>query len=257
MREPLMNIMIQAAYQAEKAISRNLHKMDRMKHEQNSSGEWITPFNQMAEDLIIAELKKAYPAYGVQSVANGHQGNEENYFLIDPINGSHNLLNQNPHWCISIALKEKGKLTQALIFDPSRDEMFSASVGGGAYLNKQRIRVSKQKELNNALVATSVPFRSPEDKKSFWSHTARLSSEVRELRMTGSIALDFAWTACGRFDAYYEFGLNSFNSTAGILLIQEAGGSVQTMNGKEVSDHKGNLVASGVYLMPKLLKYLR
>ncbi|MGV6853077.1 MAG: inositol monophosphatase family protein [bacterium] len=257
MRDLLLGSMVQAATYTGTIILRNLHKIGHLPLEQKSQGEWITPLDHLAEELLIAELKKSNPSFGIDSELGQQGDNEENYFILDSINGTHNMISHNPHWCISIAAVVKGKLSYAVIYDPHRDETFSASTGKGTHFNKTRVRVSQQRELRNTLVATSLPYHNPEYKRTFWSHTARLSSDIRELRMTGSTALDFAWTCCGRLDATYAYGIKKWSIAAGAFLVQEAGGAVQTISGKDPESFEGNLVASNVYLMPSLLKLLK
>lgn len=250
---PFLNVATKAARQAGELITMAASQLDELDIEQKSANDFVSEVDRKAERIITKALRKAYPDHAILGEEGGKQGDENSDFewIIDPLDGTTNFVRDIQHFCISIALKEKGRLSKAIIFDPFRDEMFTASRGEGATLNSRRIRVSDRKDLQSgALLATGVPFSIDRDIDLYLQTMKVLVPGTAGVRRMGSAALDLAYVACGRFDGYWEFQLQEWDIAAGVLLVQEAGGLVGDLNGGNKHLKTGNVLAAN----PKLFK---
>jgi myo-inositol-1(or 4)-monophosphatase len=188
---------------------------------------------------------------------SGVSGDSDTVWIIDPLDGTKNFLHGFPHCCVSIGVRVKGRMEHAVIYDPLRDELFSASRGEGAKLNDHRIRVTKRRDLNDALVATGFPFKYPEQHDAYFDSFKAVFPQVADVRRAGSAALDLAYVAAGRLDGYWEIGLQNWDLAAGLLLVEEAGGVVTNFNGDDVVFDNGNVVAGGFGVHKHLLEAVR
>ena len=237
-----LNIMIKAAEKASRALIRDFGEIEKLQVSIKGPTDFVSNADLKAEKIIIEELKKARPYYSIISEEDGSEINKDknNIWIIDPIDGTMNFLHGIPHFAISIALKTGDEIISGLIYDPIKDEMFYAEKDGGAYFNNQRIRVSKKRDLNSCLFATGGPFKDEID---------------LSYRKTGSAALDIAYVAAGRFDGYFQNGLNLWDIAAGIILIKEAGGIINEI---DLSQNKNiEIRASSMSINEKMLEKLK
>jgi myo-inositol-1(or 4)-monophosphatase len=234
---PLINIGIRAARRAGTVITRGLNRLDTLDVTSKSRNDFVTDVDRQAEQEIIATIRHFYPGHGIlaeESGASAAAGTEEFVWIVDPLDGTTNFLHGFPQFCVSIAVQQRGRIEHAVIYDPLRQELFTASRGGGAQLDDKRIRVSKSRGLEGALIGTGFPYRA--NLRWLDSYLAMLKAvalETAGVRRPGSAALDLAWVAAGRTDAFWELGLSPWDTAAGSLLITEAGGRVGTLTGAE------------------------
>jgi myo-inositol-1(or 4)-monophosphatase len=251
---PLLNIASIAARAAGSKILHHMDKIDRLNIQQKGKNDYVSEVDNEAEQAIIQTIKKYYPDHTIlaeesgRDSSNGKKSDVE--WIIDPLDGTTNFLHQYPQFSISIAVKEKGKLMHGVIFDPLRDEMFSASRGSGAKLNNFRIRTSDQKSLDNALLATGFPYHDFSYLDSYLNSLKSFMQSTAGIRRGGSAALDLAYVACGRVDGFWEFNLKPWDIAAGALIAQEAGALVTDFMGAENYLNSGNILVAN----PKLYK---
>ncbi|MCP4412897.1 MAG: inositol monophosphatase [Gammaproteobacteria bacterium] len=248
---PLVNIAVSAVRQASRIILHSMDHMDKVKTTSKGHNDFVTDVDRKAEQVIIDTIHAAYPDHSILAEESGEQlGKDEITWIIDPLDGTTNFLYEFPHFAISIAIAEKGRIQHGVIYDPVRDELFTASRGRGASLNDKRLRVVDQKVLENCLLGTGFPFRSPEMIDPYMNIFKDFMIQCRDIRRAGSAALDLAYLAAGRIDGFWEFGLSKWDIAAGTLLIQEAGGIVDDMEGKQQFLENGNIIAAP----PKIFK---
>ena len=264
---PMLNTAIKAAHQAGDIIARSADRIDQLQIENKDKNDFVSEVDRMAEDTIISILKKAYPSHtflgeesGVHKATKAPDKNTTDSYewIIDPLDGTTNYLYGIPHYAVSIALKKNGKLDQAVIYDPMKDDLFYASRGGGAFLNKRRIRVSKRLSLTNALLTTGVPYR-PDQADLIDQYLLTLKALIIDtagVRRPGSASLDLAYVAAGRYDGFWEFGLHEWDIAAGVLLVQEAGGLVGDLKGGSSHLQSGDIVAASPKVFKDMIKRL-
>ncbi|HHF7345885.1 TPA: inositol monophosphatase family protein [Legionella feeleii] len=251
--QPLLNIAITAARLAGDIIVRHLEQLDRIKITAKSSEEYFTEVDIKAEQAIIHTIHKAYPEHGIIAEESGiHNDNADSVWIIDPLDGTTNYMHGFPFFSVSIAHKVKNRIEHAVVYDPIRHECFSASRGRGAQLNDRRIRVSKQTQLNAALLGTGFPFRNTALAQRYLPTFEALIGKCAGVRRTGSAALDLAYVASGRLDGFWEFGLRPWDIAAGSLIVKEAGGLISDLQGGETYMKQGDVVAG----TPKIFKSL-
>jgi myo-inositol-1(or 4)-monophosphatase len=235
-----------------------LHKFDRLdllKVSEKAKNDFVSDADIKVEEYLVEKIKDAYPDHSILAEKSDHPDDSyaEYQWIIDPIDGTHNFVNGIPHFCISIAIKRDDKIEHALIYDPIRDETFSASRGRGAHLNNHRMRVSDKKEFDTALIGTGFPMtENPEHNQYSLNMFGQVLPACADVRCAGSAALDLAYVASGRLDGYFEQGLQIWDSAAGTLLIREAGGMVSDFAGGENYSDSGNIIAGN----PKIFKAL-
>ncbi|MCP5143833.1 MAG: inositol monophosphatase [Gammaproteobacteria bacterium] len=245
---PNLNIAIRAARRAGDLILRASARVDTVSAELKGRQDFVTKVDRDAEAVIIDTLRTAYPGDAFLGEESGAIGDSERVWIIDPLDGTTNFLHGFPVYAVSIALAERGILQQAVVYDPNRDELFTATRGSGAQLNNRKIRVSGQRKLERALLGTGFPVRDEKLFRNYLGSFNRLSLETSGIRRAGSAAIDLSYVACGRLDGFWEFGLSSWDIAAGVLLIQEAGGIVTTPQGKDDYLATGALVAGNPHL---------
>ncbi|MHB1948674.1 MAG: inositol monophosphatase family protein [Gammaproteobacteria bacterium] len=256
MRDPIVNIAVQAARAAGSLIMRAADRLDTIKVSEKKPNDYVTEVDQLVEREIIKIIHKAHPNHGILGEETGETpGNNFNdvTWIIDPIDGTRNFIHGFPQFAVSIAVSHKGVVQQGVIYDPVRQELFTASRGKGAQLNERRIRVSKRANLEECLMGTGFPYRhSPEHQAAYVQSLQALIPLCGDIRRAGAATLDLAYIACGRLDGFWELGLKPWDIAAGALLIKEAGGMVCDPKGGEDYMKNGNIVAGN----PKILKLL-
>jgi len=255
----MLNIAVRAARSAGTVISRAFEQHDKIEIESKGNNDFVTSVDIKAEQAIIDTIKKSYPKHTIISEECGEIKGEDNDYqwIIDPLDGTTNFIKGIPHFSVSIALKVKGKLDQAVIYDPIRGELFSASRGKGAQLNNQRIRVTQHKELSGTILAAGFPQNQKNQLDAYMNMFKDLFSQTADMRRAGSAALDLAYVAAGRVDGYFELGLKPWNTAAGELLIIESGGLVTDLNGGHEHNTSGNIVAANGRLLKEIVKTIR
>jgi myo-inositol-1(or 4)-monophosphatase len=238
---PNLNIMIKAAEKASKLLIRDFGEVEKLQVSKKGPSDFVTNADLKAEKIIIEELKKARPNYSIISEENGIEKNkdEKNIWIIDPIDGTVNFMHGIPHFAISIALKSNDEIISGLIFDPIKNELFYAEKNNGAFFNNQRIRVSKKNKINDCLFVAGGKIKNELD---------------LPYRKSGCAALDMAYVAAGRYDGYFQYGLNLWDIAAGIILIKEAGGTINEIN--LLSNKNIKVIASSIDINSKLLEKL-
>ena len=252
---PMVNIALRAARVAGEMIVRSTEHLDILTVESKNTNDYVTEVDRASEKEIIDQILKAYPEHGIRAEEGGGANTNpdaEYIWVIDPLDGTTNYIRGIPHYSISIACLHKGRLEHAIIIDPVRQEEFTASRGRGAQLNGRRIRVSKRKSLEGALLATGIPYkaRQQEHLDSYLASLKSLSEQTAGIRRGGSAALDLAYVAAGRVDGFWEIGLSEWDIAAGALLIQEAGGLISDFNGGHDYLKNGHIVCGN----PKCFK---
>jgi myo-inositol-1(or 4)-monophosphatase len=237
MLNPVVTIMVKAARQGGNVLLRNINKLDALNVVEKGRLDYASEVDADAEKAVIKELKRAYPDYSVLGEESGGQAGKNGRYtwVVDPLDGTSNYLRGFPHYCVSIALVDNGEPTDAVIFDPLRNELFTASRGSGAQLNERRIRVTDRKDLSGATLATGFAPRERARAGAQLECVRELLVQAEDVRRTGSAALDLAYVACGRSDAYFEAGVKAWDIAAGVLLVREAGGKVCDYRGANLA----------------------
>ncbi len=218
--------------------------------------DFVTEVDKAAEAAIIEVLKEAYPDHAILAEESGASGDSEHVWIIDPLDGTTNFIHGFPQYAISIAQQHKGVLQHAVIYDPNRNELFTARKGAGAYLNERRIRVSKRVKMNEALIGTGFPFRYFEHVDAYLGIFRDMMHKTAGVRRPGAAALDLAWVAAGRIDGFWELGLSPWDMAGGALLITEAGGLVGDLSGEQNYLETGNIVGGNPKVFSQLLQII-
>jgi len=254
---PMLNTAVKAARKAGTLIHRASFDIDKLNVRRKRQNYFVSEVDEAAEEAIISILREAYPSHGILAEESGKQRADAEYvWVIDPLDGTTNFLHGFPQYCISIGLLHKGKPTQAVVYDPNRNELFTASKGVGAYLNDRRIRVTKTDRLEDALMATGFPFREVEHLDQYLRMFKNVTLATSGIRRPGAAALDLAWVACGRVDGFWEIGLSPWDMAAGALLVREAGGLIGDLEGNDGFLDSGRVVATNAKLFAAMLKLL-
>ncbi|OOZ42181.1 inositol monophosphatase [Solemya pervernicosa gill symbiont] len=251
---PMLNIAVNAARAGGNTILRYIDRIDDLSIENKQRNDFVTEVDRQTEEEIIKVLRKAYPEHSILAEESGLTEGNEYQWIIDPLDGTTNYLHGFPQFAVSIALRYNDKIEQAVVFDPMRQEIFSASRGKGAQLNNRRIRVTPRRSLEGSLIGTGFPFRHPQHLDNYLAMFKALSGQVADMRRPGSAALDLAYVAAGRLDGFWEIGLNNWDMAAGALLIQEAGGLVGDFSGGKTYLESGNIVAGTPKVYSALLR---
>jgi myo-inositol-1(or 4)-monophosphatase len=256
---PMLNIAVRAARSAGNVITRAFEQVDKIEIQSKGTNDFVTNVDLSAEQVIIETLQKSYPDHCIISEESGviNGKNTDYQWVIDPLDGTTNFVKGIPHFAVSIALKVKGKLDQAVIYDPVRGELFTASRGKGAQLNGFRIRVRQAKELNGAIIATGFPHKAKQHLDAYMNIFKSLFTKTSDMRRAGSAALDLAYVAAGRVEGFFEIGLKPWDTAAGELLVVEAGGLVTDFTGGHNHSQSGNIVAGSPRLLKQILSEMR
>lgn len=236
---PLVNIAVSAARSAGNFIMRNLDRVDQLTVESKGRNDFVTQIDRSAEGEIVKIIRKAYPQHAILGEEGGASGSNEVVWIIDPLDGTTNFLHGLPHFAVSIGIQVRGKLEHGVIYAPCTQDLYIATKGSGATLNNRKIRGSTAKELDSALIGTGVPIRA-DLLDAYMPMLKTIAGNSAGIRRAGSAALDLAYVAAGRLDGYFELGLKPWDMAAGIVLVQEAGGTVT-----ELYDSRGDVMSSG------------
>lgn len=253
-----MNVMIAAARKTARALARDFGEVENLQVSRKGPSDFVSSADLKAEKTLFEELSKARPGYGFVMEERGVvEGTDKtNRWLVDPLDGTTNFLHGVPHWAISIALEREGVLIAGVIYNVVRDELFWADKGAGAYLNDKRLRVGARSDMRDALFATGTPFHGKPGHDVFLKEVEHVIAKSAGIRRWGSAALDLAYVAAGRFDGYWERGLNVWDIAAGAVLVREAGGIVTEPDGGDFMK-TGAILASNTALAPPLQQTLR
>jgi myo-inositol-1(or 4)-monophosphatase len=252
----LLNIAVRAARNAGEIIVRSMNRLESLQITSKGRNDFVTEIDQAAEREIIGHIKKLYPKHAFLAEESGQTGKSDTVWIIDPLDGTTNFLHGFPTFAVSIACQIRGVLEHAVIYDPISQEIFSASRGQGAHLENHRIRVSKQRTLEGSLISTGFPYRANlEYIDAYLAMLKTVMEQTAGVRRPGSAALDLAYVAAGRTDAFFEIGLKPWDTAAGTLLIQEAGGRIGTLSGGAYAQG-GNLVAGSPRVYTALIEAL-
>ena len=253
----MMNIAVRAARNAGSVLLRYYDRIDTLSITSKGRNDFVTEVDRAAEQIIIKTLRDAYPNHAILAEESGrHEGNEIQW-VIDPLDGTTNYLHGFPQFSVSIALKHKGVLEHGVVYDPMRDEMFTASRGSGALMNDRRLRVSNRKSLDGALLGTGFPYSDHSNLDAYLGMFKDLLKPTAGIRRPGSAALDFAYVAAGRIDGFWELGLSEWDFAAGALLVKEAGGTVSDISGGRRFLETGNVIAGGLRLHGAMVKVIQ
>lgn len=240
---PMLNIAVRAARSAGNIIARATDRLDSFTTVVKAQNDFVSEIDRQAENEIIKVIRKAYPSHGILAEESGAHDGDDYLWVIDPLDGTTNFLHGFPQFAVSIALKYKGQLEQAVVYDPLRQELFTATRGAGAQLNERRLRVTKIKGLEGALLGTGFPFKQQHYLDPYLAMFKALFPMTAGIRRAGSASLDLAYVAAGRLDGFWEIGLSEWDMAAGALLVQEAGGMVGDFSAGNEFLSTGNLVA--------------
>ncbi len=253
---PMLNTAVKAARRAGTIINRASQNLDILAVTEKTANDYVSEVDHAAEQAIVRALLEAYPAHSVLAEESGATGKSEFQWIIDPLDGTTNFLHGFPQYAVSIALAHKGVLTQAVIYDPVHNDLFTASRGRGAYLNDKRLRISKRTSLQKSLIGTGFPFREFAHIDAYLAMFRELTQKTSGLRRAGAATLDLAYVAAGRLDGFWEFGLSPWDMAAGSLLITEAGGLVGDLEGNGGYLESGNIVAGNPKIFSQLIQAL-
>ncbi len=259
---PMLNTAIKAARRAAAVINRASADIDRLTVTEKQHNDFVTEVDQAAEREIIEILLNAYPDHAVLAEESGASANSqnqesENIWIIDPLDGTTNFMHGFPQYAISIALQQRGVVTQALVYDPNRNDLFTASKGGGAYLNDKRLRVSKQSKIADTLIGTGVPRSGAAAMDEYMKMFRLMTEQCQGLRRPGSAALDLAYVAAGYLDGFFEKGLQPWDIAAGALLVTESGGIVGNFSGESDYLYQGDIIAGNPKIFVQMLSLLK
>ena len=249
---PLLNIAVKAARKAGTTISRYADRVDSIAVTSKNANDFVTEVDLRAEQDIIEIIKEAYPDHEILAEESGHEGNSDVVWIIDPLDGTTNFMHGFPQYSVSIAVQVNGELDQAVVYDPFKQELFTASKGNGATVNDRKMRVADKKTLDGALLGTGFPFKNQAILDTYLEMFKDIFSESSGVRRAGSAALDLAYVAAGRLDGFWEIGLKPWDMAAGALLIKEAGGVITDFYDKDKYLESGNVIAGNLKVQAKL-----
>jgi myo-inositol-1(or 4)-monophosphatase len=260
---PMLNVAIKAARRAGNIINRASLNSERIQVTRKQHNDFVTEVDQAAEAAIIETLREAYPEHGFLAEETGEIAGSQaadqpsHVWIIDPLDGTTNFIHGFPQYAVSIALAVDGVTQQAVVYDPTRDELFTATRGAGAYLNNRRLRVAGRLKMADALIATGFPYREDQDIEAYLKAFAQMTRQCAGLRRPGAASLDLAYVAAGRVDGFFEQGLKPWDMAAGALLITEAGGLVGNYAGEDAYLQTGEAMAANPRLFGQMVTILR
>ena len=254
---PLLNIAVRAARKAGSVIARSIDRFDAFTVSEKAPNDLVTEIDRIAERRIIDTIRKSYPDHAILAEESGAQGSGDVEWIVDPLDGTANFVHGFPHVAVSIAVRRRGRLQHGVVFDPLRQELFTASRGAGGRLDDRRIRVAARNNLKGAMIGSGLPLRELAGVDGHHATLKALMSESAQIRRSGSAALDLAYVAAGRLDGFWEFGLAPWDMAAGALLVQEAGGIVTEPDGGEDYLRSGAVVAANPKVLRAMLPHVR
>ena len=230
----LQNVAVMAARRGGSILLRHLNRLDKLRVEKKGHNDFVSDADRAAEAAVIEVIHKHYPDHAILAEESGVTGDSDTVWIIDPLDGTTNFLHGFPQFCVSVAVKVKGRIEAGAVYDPMRQELFAASRGNGATLDDRKIRVSGRTELEHALIGTGFPFRQEDmDRGPYLAILGKVVRNTSGVRRPGAAALDLCYVAAGRLDAFWEIGLKAWDLAAGSLIIREAGGIVSALDGDE------------------------
>jgi len=250
---PTLNVMIKAVRRAARGLVRDFGEVENLQVSMKSAGDFVSRADTRAEQVLRSELMEARPNYGWLGEEGGGAAGKDptRRWIVDPLDGTTNFLHGQPQWSISVALEHKGRIEAGVIYDPVKDEMFTAEKGQGAWLNDRRLRVSARRDMLTCVFATGLPFAGKGGLPTALAELARVAPHCAGIRRYGSAALDLAWVAAGRFDGFWERDLHAWDIAAGLLLVQEAGGLSCSLVPGEVME-TGSVLAANAEVFDRL-----
>jgi myo-inositol-1(or 4)-monophosphatase len=237
-------------------IHRAADNLDHLTVTKKSHADYVSEVDRAAERIIIESLLEAYPSHAILAEESGSQGESEYVWIVDPLDGTTNFLHGVPQYAVSIGLQHNGIMTQAVIYDPTKNDLFTATRGRGAFRNDKRLRVSKRKEMADSLIGTGFPYSNFEHMDAYMDIVRDVMQKSSGVRRAGAASLDLAWTAAGRYDGFFETGLKPWDMAAGVLLITEAGGMVSDLHGSDTFLKSGHLCAGNPEIHQQLLRLI-
>ena len=257
-RSPLINVMTRAADKAARGLKRDFGEVEQLQVSLKGPGDFVSTADLKAERTLRAELSKARPGFGFLMEETGTVAGSDprHRWIVDPLDGTSNFLHGLPHFAISIGLEQDGEIVAGVVFDPVKDEMFWAEKGVGAFLNDRRMRVSGRRRLNEALLATGMPFAGHGDRARYLVQVDAAMAATAGVRRWGAAALDLAYVAAGRFDGFWEEHLSPWDIAAGLLLVREAGGYVTELDGGHAMLASGSVLAANDRLHGEIAQLL-
>ncbi|AUH32448.1 inositol monophosphatase family protein [Paracoccus tegillarcae] len=254
-----MNVMIKAARKAGRSLVKDFREVENLQVSVKGAGDFVSRADREAERIIKEELRGARPNYGWLGEETGEEAGEDptRRWIVDPLDGTTNFLHGLPHWAVSIALEHKGEIVAAVIFDPAKDELYTAEKGNGAYMNDQRLRVSGRGKMIESIFATGVPFGGRGTLPATLQDLARLMPLTAGVRRWGAASLDLAYVAAGRFDGYWERGISPWDIAAGILMVREAGGFAEGLRDGDHVLESGRIVTANATIFEQFAKVIR
>ena len=258
-RSALINVMSRAADKAARGLRRDFGEVEQLQVSLKGPGDFVSTADHRAEKVLRQELSRGRPDYSFLMEESGaSMGRDtEHRWIVDPLDGTTNFLHGLPHFCISIGLERAGEIIAGVVFDPLKDEFFWAEKGVGAYLNDHRLRVSSRRQINSALIATGTPYGRRGDRPRYLRQLDAIMASVADVRRLGAAALDLAYVAAGRYDGFWEYGLQPWDLAAGLLLVREAGGYVSEPDGGDNPMVSGDVLAANDHLHGILQSALR
>lgn len=256
---PMLNIGVRAARAAGRVITQSVGRLDTLQIDSKGRNDYVTDVDRQAEADIIAILKRSYPDHAFLGEESGLTGSSaaEYRWVIDPLDGTTNFVHGLPHFCVSIALLKEDRLFQAVIYDPMRQELFTAGKGDGAFLDAKRLRVKKTQHLTDGLLGCGFPYRNKQDLDFFQRTLRHYTERCAGVRRLGSAALDLAYVAAGRLDGTWLIGLSEWDIAAGALLVREAGGLVNDFDGGDTWRGSGEVIAATPKVHHEMLEVMK
>jgi myo-inositol-1(or 4)-monophosphatase len=252
---PLLNVAVMSARRAGSALIKKMVNLEKLKVEQKGHNDYVSDADRAAEKAVINCILKHYPDHEILAEESGAQGESDTVWIVDPLDGTTNYLHGFPVFAVSIGVQIKGRMEHGVVYDPLRQELFTASRGQGAHLDGHRIRVSGQKQLERALIGTGFPVRQVDKEiQPYLNMLAKVIRNTSGVRRPGAAALDLAYVAAGRLDAFWEIGLAPWDLAAGTLLIREAGGMVSGLDGSEGFLDSGHILTGTPRIYRELAK---
>ncbi len=254
-----LNVMIKAARKAGRSLAKDFREVENLQVSRKGPGDFVSKADIAAEAILKEELMGARPTYGWMAEEGGETPGEDptRRWIVDPLDGTTNFLHGLPHWAVSIALEHKGKIIAGVIYDPTKDELFFAEKGTGAWMNESRIRTSGRNRLIESIFATGLPFAGRADLPETLQDLARLLPACAGVRRFGSAALDMAYVAAGRYDGFWERRLKPWDLAAGIIIVQEAGGLVEALNPTDSIVESGEVICANEPIYESFAKVIR
>jgi myo-inositol-1(or 4)-monophosphatase len=256
---PMLTIAVKAARRAGNIINRGARDLDRLTVTAKGPKDFVSEVDRAAEAAIVDVIHATYPDHAIlaeEGTAKDANASAEHVWIIDPLDGTTNFLHGFPQYCVSIALQHKGQITQGVVYDPVRNDLFTATRGRGAFLNDHRMRVSRRQHLKDCLIGTGFPFRDGSDLDAYVKMMRSMMAETAGLRRPGAAALDLAYVAAGYTDGFWEVGLNAWDVAAGSLLIVEAGGLVGDLEGEADYLYSGQVIAGNPRIFAQMVSLL-